>query len=273
MADILPPTPVGVPPGHSFWNDWYERLRTLVNQGSISVLWSSINFTGSNLTDLVTRAHNNLQSIQGGGGGEHYHLTAAEHTLVTTDFAASSRAQVEGTLVAGANITITPAGTGATRTLTIASTGGGGGGSTVVKLSADQAFSATTIADVTNMPVIALAANTDYVIELIGSFQSAATTTGIGLCLNVGGTVTRISGIVDHPVSATASGSCSQEANNAVTGATTGVRATGVPVFLRGKWHVRMGATGGNAQLRCRSEIAASAVTLHAGTALRATAL
>jgi hypothetical protein len=190
-----------------------------------------------------------------------------------SDFASASRAQVEGALIAGSNITITPAGSGATRTLTIASSGGGGGGSTVVKLSADQAFSATTIADVTNMPVIALAANTDYVIELIGSFQSAATTTGIGLCLNVGGTVTRISGSVNHPVSATALGSCSQEANNAVTGATTGVRATGVSVSLQGRWHVRMGATGGNAQLRCRSEIAASAVTLHAGTALRATAL
>jgi hypothetical protein len=273
MADLLPPTPVGVPPGHSFWNDWYERLRTLVNSGSISVLWSSLNFAGSNLTDLATREHNSLQSFQGGGAGERYHLSAAEHTALTINFAASSRAQVEGTLIAGTNVTITPAGAGATRTLTIASTGGGGGGSTVVKLSADQAFSTTTIADVTNMPVIALAANTDYIIELIGSFQSAATTTGIGLCLNVGGTVTRISGSVVHPVSATAPGSCSQEANNAVTGATTGVRAIGVPVSLQGLWHVRMGATGGNAQLRCRSEIAASAVTLHAGTVLRATVL
>jgi hypothetical protein len=120
------------------------------------------------------------------------------------------------------------------------------------------------------MPVLALAANTDYMIELIGSFTSAATTTGIGLALNVGGTVTRISGQIHHPVSATAVGMCSQEANNAVTGATAGVRAISVPVSLYGVWHVRMGVTGGNAQLRCRSEIAASAVTLQAGTKLRA---
>jgi hypothetical protein len=83
MADILPPTPVGVPPGSSYWNDWYEKLRALVNQGAISVLWSNINFSGSNLTDLATRAHNNLQSIQGGAAGEFYHLDLAEHTEAT----------------------------------------------------------------------------------------------------------------------------------------------------------------------------------------------
>lgn len=120
------------------------------------------------------------------------------------------------------------------------------------------------------MPALTLAANTDYVIELTGSFTSAAATTGIGLALNVGGTVTRISGQCQHPVSATALGSCSQEANNATTGATTGVRAIGVPVDLYGRWNIRMGATGGTAQLRCRSEIASSAVTLQAGMRLRA---
>lgn len=147
----------------------------------------------------------------------------------------------------------------------------GSGSPTSVSLSADQAFSATTLAAVTNMPVIALAANTSYIIELIGSFTSAATTTGIGLALNVGGTVTRITGLAEHAVSATALGSCSQEANNAVTGATTGVRAIAPAAnFIAGKWFVQMGGTGGNAQLMCRSEIAASAVTLQAGMRLRA---
>lgn len=138
-----------------------------------------------------------------------------------------------------------------------------------VTLANDQAFSTTTLTNVTGMS-IALAANTDYIIDLVGSFQSAATTTGIALALNVGGTVTRIAGMVTHPISATASGECAQEANNAVTGATTGVRATAVPVFLEGKWFVRMGATGGNAQLVCRSEIASSAVTLQSGLRMRA---
>jgi hypothetical protein len=146
----------------------------------------------------------------------------------------------------------------------------GAGGPTSVSLSANQAFSTTSLADVTNMPTLTLAANTDYIIDLVGSFESAATTTGIGLALNVSGTVTRIAGQANHPVSATAQGACSQEANNAVTGATTGVRAIAVSVALEGKWFVRMGATGGTVQLRCRSEIASSAVTLHQGTRLRA---
>lgn len=146
----------------------------------------------------------------------------------------------------------------------------GAGAPSSVSLSANQAFSATSLADVTNMPVLTLAANTDYMIELIGSFESAATTTGIGLALNVGGTVTRIAGQVQHATSATAVGNCTQEANNAVTGATSGVRAISVSIVLEGKWFIRMGATGGDAQLRCRSEIASSAVTLHEGTRLRA---
>lgn len=84
MAVVLPPTPVGVPPGHSFWNDWYEKLRTLVNEGSISVLWNNINFSGSNITSIASRAHNNLQSMQGGSAGEYNHLTNTQLARATT---------------------------------------------------------------------------------------------------------------------------------------------------------------------------------------------
>jgi hypothetical protein len=79
MAVILPPTPIGVPPGHSFWNDWYEKLRSVINTGAISITWANINFAGSALGDLASRPHSALQSIQGGTGGEYYHLTAAQH--------------------------------------------------------------------------------------------------------------------------------------------------------------------------------------------------
>lgn len=79
MAVILPPTPVGVPPGHNYWNDWYEKLRTVVNNGAISVTWSNINFAGSTLSSIASRPHSDLQSIQGGVAGQHYHLTAAQH--------------------------------------------------------------------------------------------------------------------------------------------------------------------------------------------------
>ena len=61
--------------------------------------------------------------------------TAAGNTSIAipasqvTDFNSATRAQVEAELIAGTNVTITPAGSGATRTLTIAASGGGGGGS------------------------------------------------------------------------------------------------------------------------------------------------
>lgn len=84
MAGKLPPTPVGVPPGHAFWNQWYEELRTLVNDGAVSVLWSNIDFTGSNITSIATRNHNNLQTFQGGTAGEYYHLTSAQYNRATS---------------------------------------------------------------------------------------------------------------------------------------------------------------------------------------------
>ncbi len=42
MATKLPPNPVGVPPGSSYWNDWYEKLRTFVDQITSSVDWSIV---------------------------------------------------------------------------------------------------------------------------------------------------------------------------------------------------------------------------------------
>lgn len=60
----LPPTPVGVPPGSSYWNDWYEKLRTLINSAISN--------------------HNDLQNIQGGSASERYHLTSAEASAVSS---------------------------------------------------------------------------------------------------------------------------------------------------------------------------------------------
>lgn len=58
-------------------------------------------------------------------------LARANHTGTQTastisDFNSATRAQVEAELIAGTNVTITPGGSGATRTLTIASSGGSG---------------------------------------------------------------------------------------------------------------------------------------------------
>lgn len=61
----LPPYPVGIPPGHSYINHWYEQLRFLLNNVQINVL------------------HNELSDLQGGSSGQYYHLTSGQHTDLT----------------------------------------------------------------------------------------------------------------------------------------------------------------------------------------------
>ena len=64
MASKLPPLPVGVAPGSGYWNDWYEKLRKIIN-------------------DLISGVgHNTLAGLQGGQPAEYYHLTLAEYNAV-----------------------------------------------------------------------------------------------------------------------------------------------------------------------------------------------
>lgn len=43
--NLLPPSPLGSPPGSGFWNDWYEKLRVLVNTIASGFSWSLITGT------------------------------------------------------------------------------------------------------------------------------------------------------------------------------------------------------------------------------------
>ena len=66
MSQKLPPLPVGVAPGSGYWNDWYEKLRKIVN-------------------DLIGGiGHNALAGLQGGTAGQYYHLTQAQYTALST---------------------------------------------------------------------------------------------------------------------------------------------------------------------------------------------
>ena len=113
----------------------------------------------------------------------------------------------------------------------VAKQGEGGGGSdlwTWQKLTADVVNSTTTLAAVTGLS-FAAAANTSYLVEVFGTFQSALTTTGIALALDIpSGLVT---GSVVHHTSTTALVGIEQIADAAVIASTSGVRAgnTNVP--------------------------------------------
>ena len=129
------------------------------------------------------------------------------------------------------------------------------------KLAADVANSTVTLAPVTGLSFTAVA-NTTYLVEVIGTFQSAAATTGIALALDIPSG--NVSGQAIHPISATLPGVTEQIADAATTGATTGVRLAATNVPIRANFIVAVGATGGNVQLQFRSEVAASAVTMKA---------
>lgn len=82
MADIIPPIPIEAPFTSYNWVDWYQKVRRAINEAQ-NISWSQINnFTGSNLTQLATRNHNDLQNIQGGSATENYHMTSAQNTAL-----------------------------------------------------------------------------------------------------------------------------------------------------------------------------------------------
>lgn len=74
--------PLGPPPKvetGSVFDRWMNNAwNRIVKAGQI--LWSQIDFTGSNLTDLATRNHADLQNIN---TASYTHLTATNHTNLT----------------------------------------------------------------------------------------------------------------------------------------------------------------------------------------------
>lgn len=91
--------------------------------GSVAGFLSAANFT--KLSGIATGATANSPDATLLDRANH---TGTQTSATISDFAAEVRAQLEAALVAGSNVTLTPGGSGATRTLTVASTGSGGGG-------------------------------------------------------------------------------------------------------------------------------------------------
>lgn len=145
---------------------------------------------------------------------------------------------------------------------TWAAPSGGSDPWTWTKLASNSTVSTTAYANVSGMSFSALA-NTTYLVEVFGAYQAAATTTGIGLALDVPTAATVIGQVVTS-TSATALGGTEQIADATTTGATTGVRAINTNTPIRAKWIVANGANAGTVQLMQRSEVAASNTVLQA---------
>jgi hypothetical protein len=96
MAAGIPPPPLNSPSGSYYWLEWYASLTNVLNETGYP--WTSLSFSGSNLTDIQTRNHNELTNIQGGtatgtspGGGNAWHITGRGYydgTSVATGFPA-----------------------------------------------------------------------------------------------------------------------------------------------------------------------------------------
>jgi hypothetical protein len=91
-----PPPPVKSEPGSFAWMDWYKKLYDYLNTAG-SVIWTSINFAGSKLSDLASRPHAALQSIPGNG---EVHLSVSEAGFVT-NLLASGHAALSSILGTG----------------------------------------------------------------------------------------------------------------------------------------------------------------------------
>lgn len=134
-----------------------------------------------------------------------------------------------------------------------------------VVLPSNVAVSTTAFADVTGLSFYA-AANTLYEVEVFGAIQTAATTTGAALALDIPSGSVIGQGI--HNLAASTLTGWEQIADGATTGAGSGMRATGTNVPISFKALASVGSTPGAVQLRLRSEVASSAVTLQAGLVL-----
>ena len=99
MANKLPPLPVGVAPGSGYWNDWYEKLRTLINSFAAGFPFSSITslpttLSGYGITDGVANGRTISTTAPLTGGGD----LSANRTFAITEFAGSSPGSVPTSL-------------------------------------------------------------------------------------------------------------------------------------------------------------------------------
>jgi hypothetical protein len=131
---------------------------------------------------------------------------------------------------------------------------------TYTTLGSNSTVSTTAFANVSGMSFSALA-NTKYLVTVNGAYQTAATTTGISLALDIP-TGATIIGQNIMSTSATALGGTEQLADATTTGATTGVRAINTNTPIQSFWIVSVGGTAGTIQLMQRSEVAASNTVL-----------
>ena len=139
--------------------------------------------------------------------------------------------------------------------------------STVIRLDSDVANSTTSFANVTGL-TFQTVPNADYLVEGFLVYTSAATTTGINLGIDGPASPAGVIGEWQTYTNDTTIVNRQFRAYNTSPAASAGVVSTAVQ-YAQFTTMLRTGAAGGPATLRVASEIAASAVTIRAGSVIR----
>lgn len=180
--------------------EWFRKIQLTFAAG---IAWVNIDFTGSNITDILTRRHEDLQDLQGGAAGDYFHLLETEHDELTDGgdttlhFHSADRSdsfktiQVSGqsdvvadsptdtlTLAAGSNITLTT--NAGTDTVTIAAASGGNSFGTIAvsgqsDIVADTSADTLTIAAGSNITLTTNAGTDTLTIAASGGGISSGT--------------------------------------------------------------------------------------------------
>ena len=129
-----------------------------------------------------------------------------------------------------------------------------------IQLSSDSVVSSTSFTNVSGMSFNG-DANTTYMVKLVGAYQTAASTTGMWVALDIpSGSVI---GIETTTPSVATIGGTGQNADNSNMGSPSTTLAS-VNLPIHAEWVIKIGATGGTVQLTQRSTVAASNTTLKA---------
>lgn len=132
---------------------------------------------------------------------------------------------------------------------------------------ADQAFSTTTLASITDLSA-PLEADETVAFEADVVFSAAAVTTGVRLAITGPASPGLVTATSETPLSATTYTVQHHTAYDQGA-ATTGVPVAGTNYVAKIRGVIRNGPTAGNLVVRAASEVAGSAVTVRAGSVLR----
>lgn len=77
----IPPPPTSSKDG-TIWNNWYLSIKDAINNVRTDLKWVNLDFTGSTLTDIQSKSHQDLDSLQGGSSTERYHITSTQATAI-----------------------------------------------------------------------------------------------------------------------------------------------------------------------------------------------